>query len=161
VSGWIPHTRRTALGLRAEAGWLYAFGDTARVSDLTGRNALPFRRRYTRGGEDQLRGFRYESVGPTDAAGNLIGGEKYLLGSAEYAADLGGPFRLLTFIDAGQAFRQGSPYDLGSLRMSTGVELRFLVPVLNVPVRLIESWNLNRGTYPKARQFRFVFGAGF
>ncbi|HEX6739243.1 MAG TPA: outer membrane protein assembly factor BamA [Vicinamibacteria bacterium] len=161
LSGWVPHTRRTAFGLRAEAGWLRAFGDTAPVDPATGRNGLPFQRRYTLGGETQLRGYRYESVGPTDSAGYLIGGEKYLLGSAEYAADLGGPFRLLTFVDAGQAFRQGERYDLGSLRVSTGVELRFMMPVLNVPLRLIQSWNLNRGTYPKDREFRFVFGAGF
>jgi outer membrane protein insertion porin family len=158
LTGWVPHTRRTALGLRAEAGWLYAFGDTARVDGASGRNGLPFQRRYTLGGENQLRGFRYESVGPRDAAGNLIGGEKYILGSAEYAADVGGPFRLLAFVDAGQAFRQGASYDLGALRVSTGVELRFLMPVLNVPIRLIQSWNLNRGTYPKDREFRLVFG---
>jgi outer membrane protein assembly factor BamA len=161
IAGWIPHTRRTSLGLRAEAGWLHAFGDTAQVNDATGRNGLPYQRRYTLGGENQLRGFLYDTVGPTDAAGNLIGGEKFLLGSAEYAVDLFGPFRALAFVDAGQAFRQGSAFDLDTLRYSTGVELRFTVPVLNVPVRLIQAWNLNRGPYPKAREFRFVFGAGF
>jgi outer membrane protein insertion porin family len=159
--GWLPHTRRSALGLRAEAGFLRAFGDTADLSELTGRNALPFQRRYTLGGETLLRGYLPGSVGPLDAAGNLIGGEKFVLGSAEYAVDLGGPFRVLAFVDAGQALRQGDPFDLKELRYSTGLELRFLVPVLNVPVRLIQAWNLNRGSYSKARDFRFVFGASF
>ena len=161
IAGWIPHTRRSSLGLRAEAGWLNAFGDTAEVDPITGRNALPYQRRYTMGGDNQLRGFSLPTLGPRDADGNLIGGEKFLLGTAEYAVDVGGPFRLLAFVDAGQAYRQGSPFDLKALSYSTGVELRFMMPVLNIPIRLIQAWNLNRGSYEKARDFRFVFGAGF
>ena len=85
-----------------------------------------------------------------------------MLGSAEYAFDVAGPLRLVAFVDAGQSFAEGQSIDLGRLRTSTGVELRFLVPVLNVPVRLIQSWNLNRGSDPaKAREFRLTFGTSF
>jgi outer membrane protein insertion porin family len=161
VAGWVPHTRRTALGLRLEGGWLQPFGDTA----TPGRrlpSGLPFDKRYRLGGDTSIRGFGLQRVGPRDADGTLIGGNKYVLGSAEYAFDVAGPLRLLAFVDAGQAYAEGETVDLGRLRTSTGVELRFLIPVLNVPVRLIQSWNLNRGSDPaKAREFRFTFGTSF
>lgn len=161
VVGWIPHTRRTALGLRAEGGWLRPFGDTATPGTLL-PSGLPFDRRYRLGGDTTIRGFGTERVGARNAAGTLIGGNKYVLASAEYAFDVAGPLRAVAFVDAGQSFAEGESIDLGRLRTSTGVELRFLIPVLNVPVRLIQSWNLNRGTDPaKARDFRLTFGTSF
>ena len=161
IVGWIPHTRRTALGLRAEGGWLSPFGDTAAPGTLL-PSSLPFDRRYRLGGDTSIRGFGTQRVGARTAEGTLIGGNKYVLGSAEYAFDVAGPIRLVAFVDAGQSFAEGQSIDLGRLRTSTGVELRFLVPVLNVPVRLIQSWNLNRGSDPaKAREFRLTFGTSF
>ena len=159
--GWMPHTRRTALGLRLEGSWLQPFGDTATPGARL-PSGLPFDRRYRLGGDTTVRGWGLQRIGPRDANGTLIGGNKYVLGSAEYAFDVLGPLRLLAFVDAGQAYAEGEPIDLGRLRTSTGVELRFLLPVLNVPVRLIQSWNLNRGSDPaKARDFRFTFGTSF
>jgi outer membrane protein assembly factor BamA len=159
--GWIPHTSRTALGLRLEGAWLRPFGDTASPG-VALPNGLPFDRRYRLGGDTSLRGFLTQRVGPRNAAGTLIGGDKYVLGSAEFAFDLAGPLRAVAFVDTGQAFAEGETIDLGRLRTSTGVELRFLLPVLNVPVRLIQSRNLNRGGEPhKARDFRLTFGTSF
>jgi outer membrane protein insertion porin family len=159
--GWVPHTRKTALGLRVEGAWLRPFGDTASPGAIL-PNGLPFDRRYRLGGDSSLRGFAYDRVGPRNAAGTLVGGNKYLLGSAEYAFDVAGRVRAVAFIDGGQAFAEGETIDFGRLRTSTGVELRFLMPVLNVPIRLIHSWNLNRGGEPhKARDFRITFGTSF
>jgi outer membrane protein insertion porin family len=161
VVGWVPHTGRTALGLRVEGGWLRPFGATAAPGTRL-PNGLPYDRRYRLGGDTSLRGFGRDDVGPRDADGTLIGGNKYVLGSAEYAFDIAGPLRAVAFVDAGQSFAEGQTIDLGRLKTSTGVELRFLVPVLNVPVRLIQSWNLNRGGEPhQAREFRLTFGTSF
>jgi len=38
---------------------------------------------------------------------------------------------LLLFFDAGQAYSEGQKIDLKQLRTSTGVELRFIMPVLS------------------------------
>jgi outer membrane protein insertion porin family len=161
IVGWIPHTRRTALGLRVEGGWLQPFGASAAPGTRL-PSGLPFDRRYRLGGDTSLRGFGNQEVGPRNAEGTLIGGNKYLLGSAEYAFDIAGPLRAIAFVDAGQSFAEGESIDLGRLRTSTGVELRFLMPVLNVPIRLIQSWNLNRGGEPhQARDFRVTFGTSF
>ncbi|MET0556284.1 MAG: outer membrane protein assembly factor BamA [Vicinamibacteria bacterium] len=161
LAGWLPHTRKTAFGLRFEAGYLAPFGTTA-LPGTTLPNGIPYDRRFLMGGEQQVRGFDRLTIGPTNAAGTRIGGNKFVLGSAEYAWDVAGPLRALAFVDAGQAYLEGQPVDLGSLKTSTGVELRFLLPVVNVPIRLIQAWNLNVGdTGADRRDFRFTFGTSF
>jgi outer membrane protein assembly factor BamA len=125
-------------------------------------NGIPWDRRFVMGGEQQVRGFERQTIGPKNASGVRIGGNKFVLGSAEYAWDVVGPLRALAFVDAGQAYLEGAPIDLGSLRTSTGVELRFLLPVVNVPIRLIQSWNLNVGdSGAKDREFKLTFGTSF
>lgn len=160
-AGWLPHTRKTSLGLRLEGGYLAPFGRTAAPGTIL-PNGIPYDRRFLMGGEQQVRGFDRLSIGPKNADGLRIGGNKFVLGSAEYAWDVAGPLRALAFVDAGQSYLEGQPIDLGSLRTSTGVELRFLLPVVNVPIRLIQAWNLNLGdTEAKDREFRVTFGTSF
>ena len=49
--------------------------------------------------------------------------------------------------------------------MSTGAELRFIMPVLNVPFRLIYAINPNRSVYEKLyvphSKFKFAVGTTF
>ena len=58
-----------------------------------------------------------------------------------------GPLRFLLFFDAGEAYPEGQGFNWRTLRTSTGAELRFLMPVLNVPFRLIYAWNANRDDF--------------
>ena len=69
-----PVNRRTALGLRANAGWIWHYG----------QNELPYYLRYFLGGETQIRGVDIRSVGPKTASGAAIGGTKFILFNAEY-----------------------------------------------------------------------------
>jgi outer membrane protein assembly factor BamA len=55
-----------------------------------------------------------------------------------------------------------------AFKTSTGIELRFFMPVLNVPFRLIYSWNPQRGNVldnnfrpAKETTFRFAVGTTF
>jgi outer membrane protein assembly factor BamA len=51
--------------------------------------------------------------------------------------------------------------DLRDLRTSTGVELRFVMPVLNVPFRLIYAFNPSRDVWQPAHTFKFAVGTTF
>jgi hypothetical protein len=58
--------------------------------------------------------------------------------------------------------------DRSAFKSSTGVEVRFFMPVLNVPFRLIFAYNPSRGGVlnnqlqpQKAFQFRFAVGSTF
>ena len=90
-----------------------------------------------------------------------IGGNKYALFNAEYYFDLFGPVRFLFFFDAGEAYPEGKGFYWKTLRTSTGAELRFLMPVLNVPFRLIYAYNANRDYFQPKTAFKFAVGTTF
>jgi outer membrane protein insertion porin family len=153
---YLPETRRLSLGLRGQVAWIIPYGDT-----LT----LPYYQRYFLGGETQVRGYPIRSIGPTNSTGRIIGGDKFLLGNAEQYFDVFGPLRMLLFFDAGQAYLENEPFDVSQMRISYGVEARFVMPVLNVPFRLIYAFNPNRSPfeelYVPARTFKFAVGTTF
>ena len=90
-----------------------------------------------------------------------LGGNKYALFNAEYYFDIGGPLRFLFFFDAGQAFLEDERIDIKKFRTSTGAELRFIMPVLNVPFRLIYAFNPNRDAFQTKSTFKFAVGTTF
>jgi outer membrane protein insertion porin family len=131
-----PHLSRTALGLRGQVGWIRPFGTT---------QELPYYQRFFLGGETQIRGVNVRTVGPIDTSNR----------------DIGGPLRFLLFYDAGQSFLEGNRLNLRQLRTSAGAELRFIMPVLNVPFRLIYAFNLSRDAFQPPRTFKFAVGTTF
>jgi outer membrane protein insertion porin family len=146
-----PVTRRTAVGVRAQSGWIRNYGSTE----------LPYYLRYFLGGETQIRGTDIRSVGPTNANGVALGGTKFVLFNAEYYFDIAPQVRALLFHDAGQAFAEDQAINLRQLRTSTGAELRVTLPVIGVPFRLIYAWNIYRDTSQPARTFKFAVGTTF
>jgi outer membrane protein insertion porin family len=153
---YLPVGSKMSLGIRAEAGWIRSYGET---------QTLPLYQRYFLGGETQVRGYPIRSIGPTDSIGRLLGGNKQLLFNAEYYWDVVGPLRMLLFFDAGQAFLEGDRIRLDEMRVSYGIEGRFIMPVLNVPFRLIYYFNPNRSgrevLYTQERGFKFAVGTTF
>jgi outer membrane protein insertion porin family len=153
---YIPQSRKISLGLRGQVAWILPYGDT---------QVLPLYQRYFLGGEQQVRGYPIRSIGPTDSTGRSLGGNKFLLGNAEYYYDVFGPLRMLLFFDAGQAFLEGERMNVKDMRISYGVEARFVMPVLNVPFRLIYAINPNRTgiekLYIPERTFKFAVGTTF
>lgn len=172
---YLPVTRTTNFGFRAMVASLNGFGDTL-VTDIevdpeTGEvtrdvqtTGIPYYERFFLGGENQIRGYDIRSIGPRDARGFLVGGTKMLLFNAEYYIPLAGPLRLVLFFDAGQAYTERDPWSLSmlrDLRTSTGGEVRFFVPVLNVPFRLIYAFNPHRDIWQPATAFKFGIGTTF
>jgi outer membrane protein insertion porin family len=148
---YIPVSRRTALGVRAQAGWLWNY---ARVP-------LPYYLRYFMGGETQIRGTDIRTVGPRDDNDVPLGGSKFLLFNAEYYFDIAPQVRAMLFHDAGQAFSERDPINLRQLRTSSGAEVRVTLPMLGVPFRLIYAWNVYRDTFQPARTLKFAVGTTF
>ena len=146
-----PVSRRTALGIRAQAGLVRNYGS----------NELPYYLRYFLGGETQIRGTDIRSVGPMNANGVALGGTKFVLFNAEYYFDVAPQVRALLFHDAGQAFSEEQRINLRQLRTSSGAELRVTLPVIGVPFRLIYAWNIYRDTSQPARTFKFAVGTTF
>jgi outer membrane protein insertion porin family len=157
---FFQHTRRTSLGLRAAAEYIRPFGATTE---------LPIFERLFLGGEYSVRGFEIRSIGPQDpVTGLVVGGNKSLLFNAEYLITIAGPVRLVLFYDAGQVRNQGERFAFDAFKTSTGAEVRFFMPVLNVPFRLIFAYNPQREGVLDASlrpqqpfAFRFAVGSTF
>ena len=151
------HTSRTSVGFRGQYEFIAPVGDTA---------TLPIFEKLFMGGEYSIRGFDIRSVGPADpATGLVLGGNKSLLFNGEYLFSIVSQVRLIFFYDAGQVADDNEPFAIKNFRTSTGAEVRFFMPVLNVPFRLIFAANPQRegvldNSFRPAKNFTFRFAVG-
>ena len=151
------HTSRTSFGLRGQLEFITPVRETS---------TLPIFEKLFLGGEYSVRGFDIRSIGPSDpTTGLVLGGNKSFLFNAEYSVTMANPVRLIFFYDAGQVAAQNEPFALDKFRTSTGAEVRFFMPVLNVPFRLIFSANPQRegvldNTFRPQKDFTFRFAVG-
>lgn len=65
---------------------------------------LPVSQRFFAGGDFSVRGYAYNSLGPINASGEVVGGKHLIVGSVEYDHYFGKHFGLAAFIDSGNAF---------------------------------------------------------
>jgi outer membrane protein insertion porin family len=174
---------RLTLGVRGQYSYIHVF---------SGSRDLPIFEKLFQGGEYSVRGFDIRTIGPHDpnAPYLVLGGNKSLLFNIEEMISIAGPVRLILFYDAGQvqagpelqgpaAFvpdgtslatvvKPGVNFRWQDFKTSTGAEIRFFMPVLNVPFRLIFAYNPQRtGVYDNNLQlqskfqFRFAVGSTF
>lgn len=99
---------------------------------------LPPSVRFFAGGDESIRGFDYESLGPKDDLGNVIGGSNLLVASIEYERLLRGNFYGAAFVDAGNAF---DTLDVDAA-IGVGLGLKWLSPV--GPLRFYLAHPLNK-----------------
>ena len=159
---WKPTSRKTTFGVRGQVDYLEPYGSTNAIN-------MPIYERLFLGGEYSVRGYDIRTIGPRDPVTFVVlGGNKDVLFNAEYHYTIAGPFRVLGYFDAGQVKDFGQSFAIDSFVMSTGAEVRFFMPVLNVPFRLIYAHNMNReGMYDnnlvpaKANTFKFAVGSTF
>lgn len=148
----------SVVAFNVEAGWIEGFG---------GREVVPLERFYL-GGENSVRGFEFRSIFVRDANdrpvlddGFFRGGNKFLQGNLEYHLLLGGPFRILGFVDGAGVYDDDQDIDVSRLRYSAGVELRIFVPVFGAPLRFIYASNLDPLPDDRFESFQFSIGATF
>ena len=151
------HTSRTTLGVRGQFLFIAPVRDT---------KTLPIFEKLVSGGEYSVRGYDIRSIGPADpATGLVLGGNKSLLVNAEYMFSIVSQVRLIAFYDAAQVVSERQSFALRHFRTSTGAEIRFFMPVLNVPFRLIFAMNPQRegvldNRFKPAKSFVFRFAVG-
>lgn len=109
---------------------------------------LPPTMRFFAGGDQSVRGFAYQALGPRDEGGNVIGGETLLTGSVELEYRILEKWRFLekwgiaAFYDTGNAMESFS----GSLERGAGVGLRWVSPI--GPIRADVAWALSEPGRP-------------
>jgi translocation and assembly module TamA len=121
----IPMSTRGRLLLRGQVG-------TTWVDDF---DLLPVSRRFFTGGDNSIRGYAFNSISPPSADGLALGGKHLLVGSAEYAHTVRGPWGVAVFSDTGNAFNSAAD----SLETSIGIGLRWSSPVGMIRIDVAKS----------------------
>jgi translocation and assembly module TamA len=91
---------------------------------------LPASVRFFAGGDNSVRGYDFETLGPVDENGEVIGGSSLITGSFEYEQPLRGRWSMAFFVDSGNAFA-GSNVDA---RTGIGIGGRWQSPL--GPIRI-------------------------
>ena len=112
----------------------------AGLTEVSDFSKLPASLRFYAGGDNSVRGFDYKSLGPTNSAGEVIGGKNMLAGSLEYEHPVKGNFGAAIFVDAGNAFNDFNDYEI---RSAYGFGVRYHSPI--GPIRLDLARELKNG----------------
>lgn len=111
----LPVNDSTRILLRGEAG-----ATAAKSFD-----ELPVTQRFFAGGDQSVRGFEYNSLGPRDQFGNVLGGKDMVVGSFEIDHFFGPVFGLDAFVDTGDVMNSFNT----SFEKGVGAGLRWRTPV--------------------------------
>lgn len=119
VAKWLmPVSARQQLLFKLEGGSIQA-------QDF---NKVPLTTRFFAGGDQSIRGYDYQSLGPLNEEAEPKGGRYLTLGSSEYLLQFADRWQWALFVDRGRAFdNSDEPYRTGA-----GVGVRWLSPVGNV-----------------------------
>lgn len=132
ASGYLSFSEedRTVLAGRVAAGSIIGVGLAA----------VPADRRFYAGGGGSVRGYKFQGVGPRDAAGKPTGGLSFAETSVELRVKVSERFGVVPFIDAGTVSTAAFP-DFSGVQFGAGLGIRYLTPL--GPLRIDAGIPLN------------------
>lgn len=127
------------LRLRGE-GVLAASFRTGVMTPFGKSDEVPLTERFFNGGENSVRSFREDELGPKDVSGEPIGGEAATTINLEYRHSIAGNLAGALFTDTGNVALESTEYlRFDDFRWGIGGGLYYLLPI--GPVRLDLAWN--------------------
>ncbi|MBI4367421.1 MAG: BamA/TamA family outer membrane protein [Deltaproteobacteria bacterium] len=154
VHGGISHYWELYKGLV-----LAQYGRLAGIQTL-GRNiSVPSNKLLFMGGDDTIRGFSEDSLGPTDVLGRATGGRVRWIYNAEATAKLGGGLKAAVFFDIGALTNRFADLGRSATRESLGFGLRYMTPV--GPLRADYGFKLGRRAGESVGRIHLTFGHVF
>ena len=139
----LPLPWRLSLSTSAKAG-ISLFSDAL--------DELPPSLRFFAGGDQSVRGYAYQSLGPRDALGNVVGGKHLLTGSVELYRAILEDWAVSMFYNAGNAF---DSFNNLSLFQAAGVGVHYYTPVGALNLSLARQIRVDDP------EFRIHFTVGF
>lgn len=113
---------------------------TGVILPTQGTDTIPLQERFFNGGENTVRSFKENELGPKDAENNPIGGEAWSAASVELRRVVYGHLDAALFYDLGNVVLEHTDYfDFRGYREAIGLGLRYELPV--GPLRL--DWGVN------------------
>ncbi|MBL7004239.1 MAG: outer membrane protein assembly factor BamA [Gammaproteobacteria bacterium] len=125
---------------------------------------LPFYEKFYAGGVRSVRGYTYNSLGPTDSQNLAFGGNYKVVFNSEFlfkVPSFGDPktFRFGLFMDSGNVFAESADIEGRALKASTGVSASWYSPV--GPLIFSYSRQLNADEGDSTKNFQFSIGNAF
>ncbi|MGO8762773.1 MAG: autotransporter assembly complex protein TamA [Desulfobaccales bacterium] len=131
------------------------------IQPIQSTTQIPISRLFFSGGANSVRGYQLDYLGPRNASNDPVGGEAVLEFSLEGRFPLpiyekiGG----VVFLDAGNVFPKIHNLDLGQLKYSPGVGLRYLSPIGAIGVDI--AFPTNRINYQLDSPYQLHFSVGY
>jgi len=168
LSWFVPigSSRSMIFGLHTEAAYAKALGAIAEE----GGAGLPWFERFFLGGETNIRGFRISSISPIwvdpeTGSRFRVGGNSMWYANLEYMFQVAKYVRLVPYFDFGGVyatdFDDPNRFETPAVRGAYGLELRFTLPVFNVPFRIIYGVNIDPIVDEDKTDFLFTLGTNF
>lgn len=98
---------------------------------------LPVAYRFFTGGDKNIRGYSFDSIGDTDSSKKVIGGDKMYYVSGEYEYFFNDTMAAATFVDVGDAFSTES----AELKVGAGVGFHYYSPIGPIKVDVAHGFN--------------------
>lgn len=125
------------LGSRSVVGLAWRTGV---IVPLEGTDVIPIQERFFNGGENSVRSFAENELGPKDASGEPLGGEAFHALSLELRRTLWGALDGALFYDAGTLVERADDlFVFDDTRHALGAGLRYQMPI--GPIRVDWGWN--------------------
>ncbi|MDH3871937.1 MAG: autotransporter assembly complex protein TamA [Gammaproteobacteria bacterium] len=129
--------------------WIHGLGERGRIITraeagttwIDEDNLLPVSVRFFAGGDQSVRGYDYQELGPRDASGDVVGGRHRVFGSLEYEHRIKGNWGLAAFVDTGNAFDSFSD----GLETGAGIGLRWKSPIGMVRIDVASAVSQDNG----------------
>ena len=142
LTGLLPLAEKYSLLLRLQGG-------TTWHNDPF--NELPASMRYFAGGDRSVRGYPYQSLGPRNEEGEVVGGKHLLVANLEFERRITDNWGAAVFYDVGNAFDSFNDYEL---EQGAGIGLRRYTRIGSLSLDLARQIGADQG------KFRVHFSVG-
>ncbi|MFH1025079.1 MAG: BamA/TamA family outer membrane protein, partial [Nitrospirota bacterium] len=105
---------------------------------------IPASLRFFTGGDRSIRGYKYQSLGPKNEKGDVIGGKNLLVGSVELERALFSDWGIAAFYDAGNSFNSFSDIKLYE---GAGIGLRYYTQIGAIRLDIARQIDVSNPTF--------------
>jgi outer membrane protein insertion porin family len=124
---------------------------------------LPFFKNFYAGGVGSVRGFETASLGPVDLNGDVLGGNRRVIGNLEVLFPMPGikdkSVRLSTFVDAGNVWGAAQDVSGSDIRAAAGLAMSWDSPV--GPLKFSYAYPFRTKEIDRIERFQFQLGKIF
>jgi outer membrane protein insertion porin family len=129
------------------------------IQSLKSDTSIPSQELFVLGGDNSIRGFDRNSLGPVDALGRPTGGRHRLIVNNELRIGISPKIKWVVFHDMGFLTNDYKSIGLDDLRHSAGFGLHYITPI--GPIKADYAFILDRQKGEEVGRFHLTFGQAF